>query len=136
MSSDGSTVITLRGSTDIVKEFFEFSVNTILYQRGIYPPESFKRVSKYGLAMMVTTDDALIEYISNIMNQLQGRGNTAASHYILVPHFNFLIDWLVNGAVQKLILVIKGVESKEVLERWGFDCEMDKENIAALGSSR
>ena len=69
---EDSTVITLRGSTDIVKEFFEYSVNTILYQRGIYPPESFKRVSKYGLAMMVTTDDALIEYISNIMNQLQG----------------------------------------------------------------
>jgi mitotic spindle assembly checkpoint protein MAD2 len=55
-----------------VKEFFEFTVNTILYQRGIYPPESFKRVSKYGLAMMVTTDDALIQYISNIMNQLEG----------------------------------------------------------------
>lgn len=70
--TDSSTVINLRGSTDIVKEFFEYSVNTILYQRGVYPPESFKRVSKYGLAMMVTTDDALIEYISNIMNQLQG----------------------------------------------------------------
>jgi hypothetical protein len=42
----------------------------------------------------------------------------------------------VGGAVQKLILVIKGVESNEVLERWGFDCEMDKENINALSSER
>jgi hypothetical protein len=35
----------------------------------------------------------------------------------------------VGGAVQKLILVIKGIESKETLERWAFDCEMPKENI-------
>ncbi len=40
----------------------------------------------------------------------------------------YSIDWLIGGAVQKLILVIKGVESKQVLERWAFDCEMDKEN--------
>ena len=65
-------VITLRGSTDIVKEFFEYSVNSIIYQRGVYPPESFRRIPKYGLSMMVTTDDALIQYIANIMNQLQG----------------------------------------------------------------
>ena len=54
----------------------------------------------------------------------------------LPDHNSFYSDWLVNGAVQKLILVIKGVESKAVLERWGFDCEMDKENIAALSSAR
>ena len=65
-------LITLRGSTDIVKEFFEFSVNNILYQRGIYPPETFQRISKYGLAIMVTTDETLTQYISNILNQLDG----------------------------------------------------------------
>jgi mitotic spindle assembly checkpoint protein MAD2 len=67
-----SNVITLRGSTEIVTEFFEYSVNSILYQRGIYPPESFKKVAKYGLAMMLTTDEALGAYLSNIMNQLHG----------------------------------------------------------------
>jgi len=44
-----NNVITLRGSTDIVKEFFNFSVNNILYQRGVYPPESFKRVANCNL---------------------------------------------------------------------------------------
>ena len=38
-----------QGSTEIVTEFFGYSINSILYQRGIYPPESFSRVSKYGL---------------------------------------------------------------------------------------
>jgi mitotic spindle assembly checkpoint protein MAD2 len=98
-----SNVITLRGSTDIVVEFFEYSVNSILYQRGIYPPEMFKRASKYGLAMMVTSDEGLAGYITNIMRQLE--------------------SWLMNGSVQKLVLVIKGNETGETLERWTFDCE-------------
>ena len=72
MSVSTSNVISLRGSTDIVTEFFEYSVNSILYQRAIYPPESFKKVPKYGLAMMLTTDEALATYISNIMKQLHG----------------------------------------------------------------
>lgn len=28
-----------------------------------------------------------------------------------------------NGSVQKLVLVIKGLESHETLERWVFDCD-------------
>ena len=68
-----SNVITLKGSTAIVKEFFDFSVNNILYQRGIYPPESFKRVSQYGLGMMVTPDESLVAYMTNILRQLGGK---------------------------------------------------------------
>ena len=101
--TSNSNVITLRGSTDIVVEFFEYSVNSILYQRGIYPPEMFKRISKYGLAMMITNDENLGLYISNIMKQLD--------------------SWLMNGSVQKLVLVIKGNETGDTLERWVFDCE-------------
>jgi mitotic spindle assembly checkpoint protein MAD2 len=75
METETSSVITLRGSTEIVTEFFEYSINSILYQRGIYPPETFKRVPKYGLAMMLTTDESLSAYISNIMHQLNGLMN-------------------------------------------------------------
>lgn len=105
-----SNTITLRGSTDIVTEFFNYSVNSILYQRGIYAPESFKRVSKYGLAMMMTTDESLTTYLNNIIKQLD--------------------NWLMNGSVQKLVLVIKGLDSHETLERWVFDCDCSatKEN--------
>jgi mitotic spindle assembly checkpoint protein MAD2 len=73
MSVTTGNVITLKGSTDIVKEFFYFSVNSILYQRGIYPPETFKRASNYGLAMMVTTDEELVKYLANITRQLEGK---------------------------------------------------------------
>ena len=79
MSSTSQAVaISLKGSTDIVTEFFNYSINTILYQRGIYPPESFKKVPKYGLSMMVTTDDGLAAYMANIVRQLDGRHRVIA----------------------------------------------------------
>ena len=33
-------IITLKGSTQIVTEFFGYAVYSILYQRGIYPPQA------------------------------------------------------------------------------------------------
>ena len=120
MATETSNIITLRGSTEIVTEFFEYSVNSILYQRGIYPPESFKKVAKYGLAMMLTTDEALSAYISNIMSQLHG--NTNIFFILLITVFCNL-EWLMSDRVRKLVLVVKGVESKDTLERWVFNCE-------------
>ena len=35
--------VTLKGSAALVSEFFNYGINSILYQRGIYPPESFTR---------------------------------------------------------------------------------------------
>ena len=84
-----------------MKEFFEFSINTILHQRGIYPPESFKRVSKYGLAMMVTTDEALIQYILNIMNQLEGAEKIIIYFqsvlYGMIKHFIYSVYYSRNS---------------------------------------
>jgi hypothetical protein len=82
MSVSTANIITLKGSTDIVTEFFEFSVNSILYQRAIYPPESFKKVPKYGLAMMLTTDEALSAYITNIMTQMRGGYFFTSQHFV------------------------------------------------------
>ncbi|MXQ79840.1 hypothetical protein E5288_WYG006888 [Bos mutus] len=58
--------ITLRGSAEIVAEFFSFGINSILYQRGLYPSETFTRVQKYGLTLLVTTDPELIKYLNNV----------------------------------------------------------------------
>ncbi|GCC33304.1 mitotic spindle assembly checkpoint protein MAD2A isoform X1 [Chiloscyllium punctatum] len=98
--------ITLKGSASIVSEFFNYGINSILYQRGIYPPESFTRVQKYGLTMLVTTDPILNNYLKNVVGQLK--------------------DWLCNHFVQRLVVVINSIETNEVLERWQFDIECDK----------
>jgi mitotic spindle assembly checkpoint protein MAD2 len=104
-STTTQNVITLKGSTDIVTEFFGYSINSILYQRGIYPPETFARVKKYGLAMLVTQEDGLKHYLRQVLMQLK--------------------SWLLEGKVQKLVLVIEGVETKSTLERWQFNIEQD-----------
>lgn len=100
--------ITLKGSVDLVREFFELAINSILYQRGIYPPETFKRVAKYGLSMMVTTDEGLVTYLSHVLGQLD--------------------TWLATGEVQRLVVVVTGVDSNKPLERWVFAIQTGKEN--------
>ena len=91
-------IITLKGSVAIVTEFFSYSINrsvvfcsahvcskslctmcahasslglsSILYQRGIYPPESFATANQYGLSMMVSTDEGLKKYLMQVLAQL------------------------------------------------------------------
>lgn len=70
--SEPENVISLHGSSEIVTEFFKYSVHTILYQRCIYPPENFKREPKFGISMMVSSDEPVIAYIDNIIRQLNG----------------------------------------------------------------
>lgn len=45
-----------------------------------------------------------------------------------------LLVWLLNGKVQKLVLVVKGLDSGEVLERWVFNCQSTS-RIRTLGST-
>mmetsp|Transcript_10969 Transcript_10969/g.33653 ORF Transcript_10969/g.33653 Transcript_10969/m.33653 type:complete len:203 (-) Transcript_10969:154-762(-) len=109
MDAPTSASITLKGSVDIVREFFGFAVNNILYQRGIYPPESFTRVSKYGLTMLVSTDAGLLKYINNVLNQLS--------------------SWLGTGTVKKLVIVMTSMDSGKTLERWAFDVITDEATV-------
>ena len=83
--------ITLKGSTAIVTEFFGYAVNSILYQRGIYP-ETFERKQKYGLGMLVTTDESLKAYLVNVLQQIN--------------------DWMMSKMFQKLVLRSRGWEQR------------------------
>ena len=93
--------ITLRGSADMVTEFFAYGVNTLLYQRGIYPPESFNRISKYGMTMLVSNDEDVQKYMSSVLDQMK--------------------IWLERSSLQRVVVVIASVATKKVLERWAFD---------------
>lgn len=52
---------------------------SILYQRGIYEPESFTKVQKYGLGLQVTTDQGLADYLKRVLTQLQGESTIACT---------------------------------------------------------
>lgn len=100
------STLPLKGSAKTVSEFFEYSINTILYQRGIYPPEDFKVVKKYGLNMLVSTDDDVKRYIKRIMKQLH--------------------SWMGAGRINKLIVCIVSKETGDTMERWQFDVDIVK----------
>ncbi|WBW71884.1 mitotic spindle checkpoint protein Mad2 [Schizosaccharomyces osmophilus] len=96
--------LSLRGSSRLISEFFEYAVNSILFQRGIYPPEDFKVVRKYGISMLVTVDEEVKTYIRKIISQLH--------------------RWTCGGKIQKVALVITNKDSGEDLERWQFNVEI------------
>lgn len=100
-----STSITLKGSAEMVREFFSYGVNSILYQRGIYPESDFTRVSKYGLTMLVNTNDKITSFLQEILQRMG--------------------TWLERGELDKVVVVISGVETGKTLERWTFDVQMD-----------
>jgi mitotic spindle assembly checkpoint protein MAD2 len=106
-ATDTKTIITLKGSVKIVSEFFFTAINSILYQRGIYQPETFKRDEKYGLTVLTTTDEGLLTYLDQVMGQME--------------------DWLLAGDVQKLVVVVAGIDSGETLERWQFNVNVQDE---------
>jgi mitotic spindle assembly checkpoint protein MAD2 len=111
MATAQKSQLSLRGSVATVTEFFGFAVNSILYQRGVYPPDSFAQVPKYGLPMMVTKDDQLKRYLGTVLSQLA--------------------NWLSTAAVRKLVLVVNGLQSGTVLERWVFDVDATPEGGAS-----
>eukprot|EP00195_Chlamydomonas_chlamydogama_P007321 CAMPEP_0202902208 /NCGR_PEP_ID=MMETSP1392-20130828/16723_1 /ASSEMBLY_ACC=CAM_ASM_000868 /TAXON_ID=225041 /ORGANISM="Chlamydomonas chlamydogama, Strain SAG 11-48b" /LENGTH=207 /DNA_ID=CAMNT_0049588941 /DNA_START=134 /DNA_END=757 /DNA_ORIENTATION=- len=102
--------ITLKGSAQIVSEFFQYAVNNILYQRGVYPPESFETKKQYGLALWLTTENALSKYLNTVLAQMK--------------------VWLEQGVLRQMVLVITEADTKEVLERWTFDIETNKAVLA------
>ena len=52
--------------------FVVYGINSILYQRGLYAPETFTRVQEYGLTLLVTTDDELKKYLTNVLADVKG----------------------------------------------------------------
>ncbi|KAF6003306.1 hypothetical protein CCYA_CCYA06G1842 [Cyanidiococcus yangmingshanensis] len=100
------TPIALRGSTDTVIEFLQFAINSILYQRGLYPPDMFRRVPKYGTSVLVTQDAQLEAYLDRLLQQ-------------------HLRIWILRGSVHRIVLVVAAAaEPERVLERWHFDLHL------------
>lgn len=68
-------------------------------------PETFKRESKYGLTVLTTTDEGLLHYLNQVVQQVQ--------------------SWLLQGDVQRLVVVVAGADSGETLERWQFNVTVE-----------
>ncbi|KAK0660722.1 Mitotic spindle checkpoint component mad2 [Lasiodiplodia hormozganensis] len=106
--------LALKGSSKVISEFFEYSIHTILFQRGVYPAEDFTAVKKYGLTMMVSSDDQVKAYIKKIMSQLS--------------------KWMLGSKINKLVIVITSRETGEHVERWQFDVQIFNKNAKRTAS--
>lgn len=42
---------------------------SILYQRGVYPPEAFETKKQYGLNLWKTTENSLETYLTSVLSQ-------------------------------------------------------------------
>jgi mitotic spindle assembly checkpoint protein MAD2 len=100
-STECSGKVVLKGSSKIVADYFEFAVNSILFQRGIYPAEDFVTVRKYDLPMLISNDDDVRKYINSIMVQIR--------------------KWIYGKKIAKLVVVIVAKSSGDSVERWEFD---------------
>ena len=82
---------------------------------GIYQQDTFRREEKYGLTVLTTNDDGLLNYLNQIMSQVEA--------------------WLLTGDVQRLVVVVAGIDSGETLERWQFNVAVDESATTSGPSS-
>ena len=116
MSSQICQPIKLKGSTDLVTDFFKYAVNAILFQRGVYPADDFHIIKKYGQAMLVTQDLALENYLESIFKQIG--------------------TCLLTGATQLVVAIVSKV-SRMTLERWAFDINLvEQSSQGAVGRAQ
>lgn len=73
----------------ILFPFFFWSPWSILYNRGVYPEDSFAKVKKYGLPLLLTQDEGVKTFISNLTSQLSGK-----IHFV-----DLNLDWRFNGLI-------------------------------------
>ncbi|CAG9832384.1 unnamed protein product [Diabrotica balteata] len=103
------SAITVKGSADIVCDYLNYGINSILFQRGLYPPENFKSEENYGLTILMSTDNKIKEFLSTTLDQLKG--------------------WLVDRTVNKVALVVTNVKTLDVMERWDFKVEYEEDTL-------
>ncbi|PNF38536.1 Mitotic spindle assembly checkpoint protein MAD2A [Cryptotermes secundus] len=102
--------VTLKGSSDLVKEYLDYGINSILYQRGIYPAETFVPAEHFGITMYMSTDEKIKSFLKSVLEQIR--------------------DWLCQKKMQKVSLIISNSATKEVLERWDFKVQYEGDGNA------
>nr|CAH8872504.1 unnamed protein product [Trichobilharzia regenti] len=116
MSNVTANSITLKGSANLLADYFFYALNSILYQRGIYPEASFKQNTKYDITVLTTTDETLLSYMHVVLGQVR--------------------TWLSDGRVYRLALLIKEVKTEEVLERWQFNLTTEDTDSSSPNGSK
>ncbi|KAJ3117504.1 hypothetical protein HK098_006241 [Nowakowskiella sp. JEL0407] len=62
-------------------------------------------VKKYGLNLLISVDDGVQSYLNQILSQIE--------------------QWILAKKISKLVLVISSRDTREVVERWQFDIQLE-----------
>ena len=80
---------------------------SILYQRGIYPPESFMPVAKYGLSILVSADEGLKTYLVQVLRQVSGASLHSFIHSFSFIHLLSIHNSIVMRALPRALLLYR-----------------------------
>lgn len=75
--------------------------------------------------MVVPNNESLISYLQNMISQVK-----CNTFYLVI-----MIGWLESNDLHSLVLVIYGMNSRQVLERWTFAVETDKDVVNSNGAA-
>lgn len=109
----------------------DYGINSILFQRGIYPAENFKNHQQYGLTILMSTDEKIQKFLENVLKQTQGKTEQIYFAFASLPclhHFYFRFhhaEWLARNELDKVSLIITNAHTKEVLECWDFNVQSE-----------
>jgi len=71
MATATKSTITLKGSAQMISEFMDFGINSILYQRDVYDASDFSPVQKYGLTVYMAQVEDLRKYLDTVLDQMR-----------------------------------------------------------------
>lgn len=107
MGNNDDRTLKLSGSSTVVSDYFEICIHNILFQRHVYPKEDFKVIRKFGLNLVYSKDDAVIQYIKQIIRQLH--------------------RWIYHGKINCLTMLIVSKETDQISEKWMFYIDLIKD---------
>lgn len=122
----------------------DYGINSILYQRGIYPSETFQPAEHFGIMVYMTTKEEIKSFLKTVLGQIQGQyyiRKNAWSHPTIDLLLNvnrvFITDWICEKNTHKISLIISNPSTQKVLEQWDFKINYDSdENGNAVGNGK
>lgn len=104
MTENKTSAVEIKGSGKLVSDYFEICIHNLLFQRHIYPKEDFKVVRKFGLNLVFSKDENIIQYVRKIIKQLH--------------------KWIFSRKIEWLTMLIVSKETEEISEKWMFHIDV------------
>ncbi|XP_063223169.1 mitotic spindle assembly checkpoint protein MAD2A-like [Bacillus rossius redtenbacheri] len=66
-----TNILNIEGSVDVLIEYLNYAVNTLLYHREVYSSEKFAPLDKYGLQVYMITDEKIKSYVDTFLREIK-----------------------------------------------------------------